>query len=42
MKKLIINTIPLLSSFTGIGRYCYELSKYIDEHKIYDTVFHYG
>lgn len=42
MKKLIINTIPLLSSLSGIGRYCYEIAKYIDLYKIYDTTFHYG
>ncbi|MGJ0316774.1 hypothetical protein NG754_09615 [Aliarcobacter cryaerophilus] len=42
MKKLIINTIPLLSSLTGVGRYCYEVSKYIDEKKVYNTTFHYG
>lgn len=42
MKQLITNTIPLLSSLTGIGRYCYEISKYIDKHKIYDSTFHYG
>ncbi len=41
MKQLITNTIPLLSSLTGIGRYCYEISKYIDKHKIYDSTFHY-
>lgn len=42
MKKLITNTIPLLSSLTGIGRYCYEISKYIEKNKIYDATFHYG
>ena len=42
MKKIIINTIPLLSSLTGIGRYCYEISKYIEKNKIYDATFHYG
>ncbi len=42
MKKIIINTIPLLSSLTGIGRYCYEISKLIDKYKIYDTSYYYG
>lgn len=42
MKKLIINTIPLLSTLTGIGRYTYEVSKYIEESKTYDNSFFYG
>ena len=42
MKKILINTIPLLSPLTGIGRYCYEVSKCIEQTKNYNTTFHYG
>lgn len=42
MKKLIINTIPLLSTLTGIGRYCYEISTYIDTKNEFDNTFYYG
>lgn len=42
MKKIIINALPLLCSLTGIGRYCFEVSSFINLHKIYDTTFYYG
>lgn len=40
--KLLIDSISLLSSLTGIGRYTYEVSKRIKEKNIYETEFFYG
>jgi glycosyltransferase involved in cell wall biosynthesis len=40
--KIIINTIPLLSPLTGIGRYTYEISKRIKENNDLNTYFFYG
>jgi glycosyltransferase involved in cell wall biosynthesis len=40
--NLIINTIPLLSSLTGIGRYTFEISKYLEDEKVIKTYFFYG
>ena len=42
MKKIIIDTVPLFSPLTGIGKYCYEITKYIDKYKVYDSTYHYG
>ena len=42
MKKIIINTIPLLTELTGIGRYTYEISKYLEKDPTFDTTFYYG
>jgi glycosyltransferase involved in cell wall biosynthesis len=40
--NFIINTIPLLSPLTGIGRYTYEISKKIKDDNDLDTYFFYG
>lgn len=38
--KLVINTIPLLTPLTGIGKYTYEISKRVKDD--FDTTFYYG
>jgi glycosyltransferase involved in cell wall biosynthesis len=40
--KLLVDSISLLSSLTGIGRYTYEVSKKIKEKNICETEFFYG
>lgn len=40
--KLLIDSISLLSSLTGIGRYTYEVSKRIKEKNIHEIEFFYG
>ncbi len=40
-KSLIIDTVSLLSSFTGIARYTYENSKIIKNQQKYDLFFNY-
>lgn len=41
-KKLLINTISLLPPVTGIGRYTYEVSKYLESRKTFELTFFYG
>jgi len=40
--KIIINTLSLLSSITGIGRYTYEISKEIKNNRDFSANFYYG
>jgi len=40
--KIIINTLSLLSSITGIGRYTYEISKEIKNSRDFSANFYYG
>ncbi len=40
--KIVIDSISLLSSLTGIGRYTYEISKYIQESDDFEAEFYYG
>ncbi len=40
--KIAIDSIALLSSITGIGRYAYEISKRIEKSDEFDTRFYYG
>lgn len=40
--KIIIDSLSLLSSLTGIGRYTYEISKYLIEKKELECSFFYG
>ena len=42
MKKVVINTIPLLSTITGIGRYTLEISKRVQKNQTIETIFYYG
>ena len=42
MKKIIIDTIPLFSKLSGIGKYCYEITKFTSKKKLYDITYHYG
>jgi len=44
MKKpnILVDAISLLSSLTGIGRYTYEVSKYLNKNKTFDVYFFYG
>lgn len=42
-KNIVINTIPLLSPLTGIGRYTYEIAKNLKEmDKINEYTYYYG
>jgi len=40
--KLLIDTLSLLSSLTGIGRYTYEIAKEIEKANRFDTNYFYG
>lgn len=40
--KLLIDTIPLLSPLTGIGRYTYEISKHITSRELFEVTYFYG
>ena len=40
--KILIDSISLLSSLTGIGRYTYEISKRIKDNNSFDAFFYYG
>lgn len=40
--KLLIDSIPLLSSLTGIGRYTYEVAKYLKSKDEFELNFFYG
>lgn len=40
--KLIVDSISLLSSLTGIGRYTYEISKYLKSQNEFELNFFYG
>ncbi len=40
--KILVDAISLLSSLTGIGRYTYEVSKYLKKSQISDIYFFYG
>ena len=40
--KIAIDAIALLSAFTGIGRYAYEISKRVEKKEEFDTKFYYG
>jgi glycosyltransferase involved in cell wall biosynthesis len=41
-KKVVIDTIPLLSPSTGIGRYVYELCTKLTQHSQYELTYFYG
>jgi len=40
--NIVVEALPLLSPLTGIGRYTYEISKYLLKEKSFDTSFYYG
>ncbi len=40
--KIVINATPLLSFATGVGRYTYEISKYLEQDKQLKVDFFYG
>ena len=40
--KVLIDSVSLLSSLTGIGRYTYEISHELSKSKKYDLDFYYG
>jgi len=41
-KNLVIDSIPLLSPLTGIGRYIYEISKELEKKDTFETSYFYG
>ena len=41
-QKLIINTLPLLSDLTGVGRYCDEICLELKQKDRYNTFYYYG
>jgi len=41
-KNLVIDSIPLLSPLTGIGRYIYEISKELEKQDTFETSYFYG
>jgi len=40
--KFLINCIPLLTPLTGIGRYTYEISKYLKDENYFEMNYFYG
>jgi len=41
-KKLVIDSVPLLSPLTGIGRYIYEISKELEKRDAFEINYFYG
>lgn len=41
-KKLLINTIPLLSPLTGVGRYVFEICSQMSQNNDFEKTFYYG
>ena len=42
MTNVVINSIPLLSQKTGIGRYTYEISKSVKKENKFSLNYYYG